>query len=46
MQDEREDRFREEEGQDWQDRWFDTPGDVDDFIFYGYQEEEECRSGR
>ena len=39
MEDEREELFREEEQRDWQEKWFDTPGDVDDFIFYGYEDE-------
>ena len=33
MEDAREELFREEERQDWPEGWFDTPGDVDDFIF-------------
>ncbi|MCI9508448.1 MAG: hypothetical protein HFF10_01710 [Angelakisella sp.] len=45
MQDEREDLFREEE-QEWQEKWFDTPGDVDDFIFYSCDYGDEYRSGR
>ena len=44
MQDEREDLFREEE-QEWQEKWFDTPGDVDDFIFYSGGRPREGRGG-
>lgn len=46
MEDEREELFRKEEQRDWQEKWFDTPGDVDDFIFYGYDEDDAYRSGR
>ena len=41
MQDRTEELPREEEPMDWQEGWFDIPGDVDDFIFYDRDEWEE-----
>lgn len=45
MQDNIDELLREEETIGWQEEWFGIPGDVDDFIFYGY-DDPEGRSGR